>query len=88
MELNQTLCVNKNRIYQYIIFLQLSPKMLNKHVMCMMYMHLSFPLYKIISHMYETLSSFHLKPRVHLKLRMDINIGYAVILTNVNILNV
>ena len=88
MELNQTLCVNKNRKYKYIVSLQLSPKRSNKHVICMMYMHLPFPSYIIISHMYETLSSFHLNLRVHLKLRMDINIGYAVILTNVNILNV
>ena len=88
MELNQTLCVNKNRKYKYIISLQPSPKRSNKHVICMMYIHLPFPLYIIISHMYETLSSFHLNLRVHLKLCMDISIGNAVILTNVNILNV
>ena len=74
MELNKTLCVNKNRKYKYIISLQLSPNRSNKHVICMMYMHLPFPLYKIISHMYETLSSFHLNLRVHLKLCEDISI--------------
>ena len=81
MELNQTKNINIS---------SLSPNRSNKHVICMMYMYMHFPcpLYIIISHMYETLSSFHLNLRVHLKLRMDINIGYAVILTNVNILNV
>jgi len=87
MELNQTLCVHENIKYKYFISLPLSPKRSNKHNTCMMHMH-SPSLRIIISHMYETLSSFHLNLRVHLTLHIDIDIGYTVILTNVNILNI